>query len=184
MRFDAAIVGGGAAGSMLAWKLAERGWKVVVFERKKNAGGKVCGGLVSKRVVDFSGTEAIMKEIRGARVFFPGGREILIGGEKTYAYVIDRDAFDMEMRENAMAAGAEYINFNVRGIKEGKVEGMEAKFDYLVGADGVLSIVARQYGMGEVEIIKAMQGYCDGRDKDDEYVKVYFNNKILRFKAK
>ncbi len=179
MRFDAAIVGGGAAGSMLAWKLAEKGWKVIIFERRGEAGGKVCGGLVSHRVIKFSGTEAVMKEIKGARVVFPGGKELIIGGDKTHAYVLERDEFDREMMEKAMAAGAEYMKFDVKRIKNGRIEGMEnIKFDYIVGADGAKSTIAKHYNMGEVELIKAIQGYWDGGGRDDDYVTIYFDNRI------
>ena len=179
MRFDAAIVGGGAAGSILAWKLAEKGWKVVVLEKKKEAGGKVCGGLVSHRVIRFSGTEAIMNEIRGARVFFPGGREVTIGGERVYAYVIDRDAVDREMVEKAVAAGAVYhTGFRVERIADRKIKGKEEiEFDYLIGADGASSMVASLHNMGEIEYINAIQGHSKDGNKE-EYVSVYFDNTI------
>lgn len=41
---DVAVVGGGPSGLMASWKLAERGLKVALFERKLSLGGGMWGG--------------------------------------------------------------------------------------------------------------------------------------------
>ena len=178
MRFDVAIIGGGAAGNSVAWMLAERGYRVAVLEKKKNIGYKVCGGLVSERVIKISKTDAIMNEIKGARVFFPDGNEIVIGGNKTYAYVIDRGKFDKELAERAMAEGVKYfLNFEVKNVKKNRIEGKEGiEFDFLIGADGAKSRIAEIYGMGDIEYINAIQGIAHGKEK--EFVHVYLDNSI------
>jgi len=178
MRFDIVIVGGGIAGSSAAWMLAKKGYKVAVLEREKSIGHKVCGGLVSRRVIKISKTDAIMNEIKGARIFFPDGNEIMIGGDKTYAYVIDRERFDNEMAERAMAEGAKYFfNFEVKSVGKRKIEGKESiEFDFLVGADGAKSRIAEIYEMGNIEYINAIQGFSHGKEMD--LVHVYLDDSI------
>jgi flavin-dependent dehydrogenase len=46
-RYDAAIIGGGPAGSTLAILLARSGWSVILFERKAFPRRKVCGEYLS-----------------------------------------------------------------------------------------------------------------------------------------
>lgn len=179
MRFDIAIIGGGVAGNRAAWGLAKKGYKVVVLEKKKKAGGKVCGGLVSERVIKLSGTGAVVNKIKGAYVIFPDGREICIGGDKTHAYVVDRDRFDEEMVEKAMEEGAEYIFDSVpKKIKKNRIEGREEiQFEYLIGADGARSFVASHYKMGTVEYINALQGVTKN-EWDDDFVRVYIDKNL------
>lgn len=179
MRFDTAIVGGGVAGSTTAYELSRRGYKVVVIEKNSEIGKKVCGGLVSHRVIHLSKTESVMNEIKGAYVFFPNGKEICIGGDRTHAYVIDREKFDRELAEKAMAEGVEYkLNFKIKRIGEKKLLGNdEIKFDYLVGADGARSFVAEEYDMGRIDYINAIQGESS-KKFDDEFVYVYLDKKI------
>ncbi|HEC82705.1 MAG TPA: geranylgeranyl reductase family protein [Thermoplasmatales archaeon] len=179
MRFNVAIVGGGVAGNATAYELSRRGYKVVVLEKNREIGNKVCGGLVSQRVIKLSKTESVLNDIKGAYVFFPNGKEICIGGDKTHAYVIDREKFDKELAEKAMAEGVEYkLGFKVEKIYEKKLVGKEEiNFDYLVGADGARSLVAEKYDMGRVNYINAIQGES-GKKIDDDFVSIYIDKKI------
>lgn len=51
--YDAAIVGGGLAGCSAAITLAERGWRVVLFESKAYPHHKVCGEFLSPECTDY-----------------------------------------------------------------------------------------------------------------------------------
>ena len=179
MQFDIAIVGAGIAGNSAAYELARKGYKVIVLEKKKEIGGKICGGLVSKRVINLQKTDAILNEIKGAYVHFPNGKEICIGGEKTHAYVIDRDKFVNEIAEKAMAEGAIYkLNFLVRKICQNKIYGKEEiKFEYLIGADGAKSNVAKLFNMGKISYINAIQG--EGKKLEEDFVRVYLDNELF-----
>ena len=41
---DVAVVGGGPSGMITAWRLAQKGWKVAIFERRLSIGGGMWGG--------------------------------------------------------------------------------------------------------------------------------------------
>ncbi len=177
MRFDVAIIGAGVAGNSLANIIAKKGYKTVVIEKNKEIGNKLCGGLVSKRVLNLSKTDAVVNEIKGAYVIFPNGKEICIGGNKTNAYVIDRKIFDRELAEKAMSNGAEYkLNFKVKHIFKNKING-EIEFEWLIGADGARSFVAKKFCMGEVSFINAIQGNAKMKI-DEDFVKIYINQEI------
>ena len=179
MQFDVAIVGAGIAGNSVAYELAKKGYKVIVLEKKKEIGGKICGGLVSRRVINLQKTDAIVNEIKGAYIHFPNEKEICIGGDKTYAYVIDRDKFLYEIAEKAMAEGAIYkLSFSVRKIHQNKIYGKEdIKFDYLIGTDGAKSKVAELFDMGKINYINAIQG--EGKKLEEDFVRVYLDNELF-----
>ncbi|MCD6171260.1 MAG: NAD(P)/FAD-dependent oxidoreductase [Thermoplasmata archaeon] len=180
MLFDIAIVGGGPVGSMIAKISSSRGYKTIVFEEHDEVGIPVrCAGLVSERVIKIHG-EGIINKIKGADIVFPNGREIRIGGNRVHAYVINRRIFDKSMAEEAMANGAEYrlekkvkrINFK-NGIFS--IEGEKARI--LIGADGPKSMVAKNFSMGKLQYINAIQGY--GKyDMDEQYVKIFLGNDL------
>ena len=44
VELDVAIVGGGVSGLVAAWRLAQKGRKVAIFERKLSIGGGMWGG--------------------------------------------------------------------------------------------------------------------------------------------
>ncbi|MBC7081583.1 MAG: NAD(P)-binding protein [Thermoplasmatales archaeon] len=162
MRFDIAIIGAGATGNTIAWLLSKKGYKVAVYEKNKEIGNKVCGGLVSERVIKYC-REAVVNEIKGAEIFLPNGKKIFIGGDKTYAYVIDRKKFDICLAEKAMSEGARYF-LNCRKI--------EKKCERLIGADGARSNIARDF-KGKINYINAVQGIANS-EENGEYVRVYF----------
>ena len=176
MRCDAAIVGGGAAGNMAAYLLSKKGYKIVVLEKNKSIGNKVCGGLVSKRVTDLTKTEFVVNEIKGAQIHFPDGRNICIGGDKTHAYVLDRNRFDQELAEKAMAEGAQYkLGVRVKRIGKNSIEGREnIVFKYLIGADGAKSIIAQRFNMGNSKYINTIQGRAISGNGED-FVRIYLD---------
>ena len=71
-RCDAVVVGGGPAGSYVAYKLAEAGYGVVVLEQKRTLGEPVCcTGIIGREYVNSFATDdsVILRQVNSARLF-------------------------------------------------------------------------------------------------------------------
>jgi len=109
--YDAIIVGGGPAGSRVAGRLAEKGHKILVLEKREEVGGKTaCTGIVGMECVEtFEIPDSvILREVNSATLFSPSGNTLHLYRREPQAVVLDRAAFDSRMAENAREAGAEY----------------------------------------------------------------------------
>ncbi len=157
------VVGAGIVGSYVSWKLGERGWSVVLRDHSKKPWRNVCTGLVSANAIKaFPFLEEYVKNvIHGARIH-AGDVELFIE-RRSVAYVLDRIALGKELLERAEASGV-HVLLGERGpAGDGMV---------LVGADGVLSQVRRNLGLGTPRYVMGVQVTVKGTF--DDYVDVYF----------
>jgi len=131
-RMKVAIVGAGTIGLYLGWKLAERGHKVSLFERKSKVGEKPCTTLVSERLKDFVPLKEsiITNKISSFIIHFPQ-KDIILNLKIPYL-VINRKGLDESLLEFGQKVGIQ-IEFNkpIDKIPEG--------FDKIIGCDGALS---------------------------------------------
>jgi digeranylgeranylglycerophospholipid reductase len=114
--YDVIVVGGGPIGSYTAGRLAEKGHRILVLERKPRAGESVCcTGIIGQECVNIFAIEdkLILRWLSSAHLFSPSGNELYIRREEPQACILDRVAFDIYMAERARGAGAEYA-FNSR----------------------------------------------------------------------
>ena len=146
-----AIVGGGPVGSHVAYKLVGMGHKVIVLERRRRVGERVCcTGIIGQECVSSFDIEdnVILRRVNSARLFSPSGNLLRLWREETQACILDRLAFDMAMARRAQDKGAEYaLDSPVR--------------DVAVMADGVRVEVSRR-GKGlyfETRAIVIASGY-------------------------
>lgn len=107
--YDVLVAGGGPTGSYTARRLAEKGFKVVVFEEHDNIGEPMqCTGIIGAECVRrfplFDGT--ILRETSSATLFSPSGRQVQLHRDETQAYIVDRTAFDRALAESAIKCGA------------------------------------------------------------------------------
>lgn len=127
-----AIVGAGATGLYLSWKLAKLGHKVTVFEKEKEIKGKVCSGLISERIKNFIPLDKslIENQINNCLIHFP--RKTVNLRMKPIHFVIDRRKLNHYLFGLAKNAGAEMVfNKAINEIPQG--------FDRVIGCDGALS---------------------------------------------
>lgn len=157
------VVGAGVTGSYISWKLAERGWSVVLRDVLKKPWKKVCTGLVSAKAVKAFPflEESILNVVHGARIH-AGSVELFLE-RKSVAYVLDREALGKDLLERAEAAGARVILGEPGPSGDGTV---------LVGSDGALSKVRRDLGLGVPRWVVGVQVNVKG--SFDNYVDVYF----------
>jgi len=116
-----AIVGGGAAGSALAFHLASAGLRVVFFDRPERP-PLVVGESMIPAVVPFLREFGIEEEVAGFGTFKPGASFIFNSEENlsvtfsevrhaktTYAYNVPRKELDAAVRAAAVRAGAHLV---------------------------------------------------------------------------
>jgi len=134
MRYDTAVVGGGPAGSFSAKACAKHG-ETIIFEEHETQ-PVACAGLISKSGLERVGVNTVglvLNEIEGAKLYSPGGVEVVVDPKKTKAYVVDRRSLDERLLCEAVEAGARLVKGRVT-----KVGG------------GVVSTGGRAYGAGRV----------------------------------
>ena len=169
--FDVIVVGGGPAGSVMAWELARRGVEVIVLDRASFPRDKVCGDYIEPRGLRVFKAMRCLRSLertsprrvtrtsiyvdsvcryRG-RIPFYGRRSDL----PSHGYIIPRYQLDQVLLQTAARAGA-YIRentavtgvaFHRTGVEVSAKVGGGKRVSYrarlIVGADGVQSVVAR-----------------------------------------
>lgn len=171
---DVIIVGGGPAGSVLAWELARAGVSALVLERTRFPREKVCGDYVEPRGLRILERIGCLERLeRSARLpitrtaIFAQWESRYSGAIPFYArngklpshgYVIPREELDTVLLEAAVAAGATvHEETTVTEVRAGS-GGVEVSAEHgsgarryrahlVVGADGANSVVARSQGL-------------------------------------
>lgn len=139
MEFDAAIIGAGIAGSSLAKALADRGWHVLLLDKRSFPRHKVCGEFLSPESIGILaalGLEEPIRElrpavIRASRLEAHGGASIRVP-LPGIAWGLSRYALDSALHDEARRAGAEVATGTaVSAIRRDGADGftLEIKLD-------------------------------------------------------
>jgi geranylgeranyl reductase len=146
-KYNVAIVGAGPAGLAAARVLAEGKKNVVVIERNKVIGKKVCaGGLTIKDFELGIDKRLIEKSFKDIIAHTPITEDV-VGTNETCIATIDRVKLGQYMAKNAEKLGADIMSgAEVIRIDNSNIvlsTGVRIKFDYLIGADGSNSLVRK-----------------------------------------
>jgi len=147
------IIGAGPAGGLLAWRLAKSGFEVLLFDHRAPWAKPCAGGMASYIWDEFPELEPLKKQGRSNRI----AAIVSIKGERLEVelrkplLVLSRKIFGKFLIQNAVAAGAKFLAQKITGFEK-QTNGFELtdsrseKFqvDFLVGADGVGSLVRRK----------------------------------------
>jgi len=162
--YDVVVVGAGPAGSLAARTAAELGLNVLLVEKRQQVGSPVrCGEIVNNKgiseFIDIDG-RWVAKEIKYAKIYLPGGKELVETGdeEDEMLIVLDRKIFDMDLAQRAANAGAHvFVKTSATGIERDgngvKVslnrmgDEIKIKCNLVIGADGVESRVGKWAGI-------------------------------------
>jgi len=151
---DVAVVGGGPAGSTVAWRLKKAGFRVALLDRALFPRDKVCAGWITPSVVE--SLELNLEDYRYKRVFQPirGFQVSLMGGSSTeirypeiVSYGIRRYEFDEYLlrRSGADLHLGEPLH-TIRREGPGWILNEKIKTPLLIGAGGHRCPVARYPG--------------------------------------
>ena len=154
-----AIVGAGAVGLYLARKLAEKGHKVVVFEKGEKVGQKACSCLVSERIKDFLDMpDSVMgSRINHCLIHFPK-KSVKLNFRPPH-FILEREDLDNILFKKALEAGAEII------FKK-KIESIPDGFDKIIGCDGALSFVRSELGLKSPSFRLGIQAFQTFKKED------------------
>lgn len=119
--YDVAVVGAGPSGSYVAYLLANEGFNVVLLERRNlnTSENTLCAGIVSKEAFRRLSLpeNTILKGIKSFRFISPSGETFRYEHHCTFAYVVDRTAFDLALLSQAQKKGVSFLQGLVEEIK-------------------------------------------------------------------
>ncbi|MHB8811523.1 MAG: NAD(P)/FAD-dependent oxidoreductase [Desulfobulbaceae bacterium] len=153
--FEVIIVGGGPGGLSCARILAEAGVRVLLLERRKTIGRKVCaGGITWDGLIQRVPEHLIERSFSEQRIF-SNWQEVRFRRKSPIIATVNRERLGQWMREEAARAGAEIrTGCNVREVRDQAVlltdeQGRSRTLGWgqLVGADGSSSLVRRHLGL-------------------------------------
>jgi len=190
---EAAVVGAGPAGILVATAISEKGYAARVYEEHPVIGEpNHCAGLLSVTGLAELGVEPsdefVQNRVFGGRVYAPDGGFIEIRDRKPRAYVVDRARFDRHLAREAVDAGVEFkLSARVEGLRfiEGTCMGVRVGGDVhepwvVVDAEGAGGRLLSRSGIetGQKGILTGYNTEIGGVDVDPELVEVWLGDEV------
>jgi flavin-dependent dehydrogenase len=153
LTYDVIVVGAGPAGSITAHDCAKAGFKTLLLEKSKHPREKPCGGAVMYRGLHILRGRfpagLVERRIYGLRFILPSGEGVEFSSKKLIGITAFRERFDEFLAHRAADAGADlremtrvkHASTGPDGVSVLTANGKEINAQYLVGADGVNSVV-------------------------------------------
>ncbi len=165
LSFDVVVVGAGPAGLMAGRKAAERGANVLIVEKEHRLGAKPCGEAVSASTLKDAEIQPspkfIANKVRGFIVYAPDeSKRVEILSEDLgfgEGYILEKPIFLRFMAAKAAEAGAQiWMRCEVKAVQRRSGGGFKLALNrfgenltvearYLLGCDGVASLVAQTF---------------------------------------
>lgn len=153
-KWDVIVVGAGPAGAMAATVLGQAGCRVLLLEQQALPRYKPCaGGLSSAVLASLPGEcrQAVEREVTRVR-FRLGEEEVAHELSEGSVVLVSRERFDQIVVSQAAATVHEseravWVEDGPDGVTVSSARGARYRADYLIGADGAFSTVARAAGL-------------------------------------
>jgi len=161
-KYDVVIIGAGPAGLAAAEILAKANKKVIVLEKNKSIGQKVCaGGLTIKDLNEFKLPKTTVEKEFQQIMLHIGKRSIKMELNEPWVWTCNREKLGQWQAKQAIKAGARIIlDCAALKINDGFVSTsneVDFHFKYLIGADGTNSLVRKHLGLATEKLATAMQ---------------------------
>lgn len=166
---DVAVVGAGPAGAACAHALSRGGLRVVLLEKEELPRYKTCGGGLLTRTLDLLPLDVsgvVESECFTAQMHDHGvNRVYSTRRDRAVVSMVMRDRFDHLLARAAEAEGTQLLAGEaVRDIIVGsqkigiRTTKHEVSAGFVVGADGMMSLVARKAGFPELrDVVPALE---------------------------
>ena len=152
--FDVIIVGAGPSGSTLGYYLSHKGFKVLIIEKKKLPRYKLCGGGITRRasnILPFDFNHVVEDYSLKAKILLNNKEVFSKAYDSPVVSMVMRDKFDLFLISKAKEQGVvvkdktKFLSIDGDpGHLTVKTSEGYYKTNIIVGADGVLSKVAKE----------------------------------------
>ncbi len=185
-------MGGGPIGCYTGYLLAKAGFEVKIFEEHGIIGKPFqCTGIVTSSFKDIikPRKEFLVNTLNKVKVYAPNN-DFLELNLKRREFVIDRIKFDQYLANKATDNGVKlYVNHRflskegnnliIKDLKKNKKKKIE--YDYVIGADGPLSQVAKTFSLyGKREFFIGQQARVKINNDESSY-ETYFGKNFPNF---
>lgn len=154
--YDVIVAGAGPGGSTAARFCASAGLKTLIIEKEQLPRYKPCGGCLSVKTAHLLGFDlspVIENTVYGAKFTYCFKNPFFIKSEEPIALMVRRDRFDQLLVNKALENGAAKLEGEKVTRAEEKGNGVEVELakgerircEYLIGADGARSVVAKSF---------------------------------------
>jgi geranylgeranyl reductase family protein len=187
--YDIIVIGGGPAGSTLAWSLEKSGKRVLIIDKEEFPRDKTCAGWVTPAVMDTLEIDQddyargrTLQAISAFRIGMMGQAPVVNDHGETVSYGIRRCEFDAYLLDRVSAS--KQLNTPVKSIEQkGRNWVINDTFEapLLIGAGGHFCPVAKKLGAGpgshetvvaakeiEFEMTPAQASVCQARGDTPE----------------
>ena len=206
--YDVIVVGGGPAGSVMGWVLAQQGVRVAILERAQFPREKVCGDYVEPGGLRLLSRIGVLSEIERRdrlkinryRVYFGpklAYKDTIHYYKSTedkidYGLVVPRDELDAILLDAARDAGATVLSPAAAKsiVRQGDMVHVEVamgdgsqmlRAPLVVGADGTESVVGKSAGLRRTNrrhIGVSQRAYVEGVEIDGGEATVWFDEDL------
>ena len=186
--YDVIVVGAGPGGTTACRYCARAGLKTLLIDKDQFPRYKVCGGCLSLKTVRLLNLDlgpVVENTVSAVKFTYRARDPLLIDSEDTIGLMVMRDRFDAFLVREAVKEGSEFLDgdrvLEARELGNGTevvlTSGKRLSCQYLMGADGAESVIAKSFPFS----LRKIRGDEVGLQSEVPYSSaIYFKKEDLR----